>query len=475
MVLVNGLTFTAGNRQNEIKPAGDKNTSADSFYDFLSRSINAGEAIKTADNNRIKPMASSGNRSAAKNESVADGVRVKNTVSRGDSEEISEITVPDTGSSKKTGKDIVYIIDEMIALLKMLAILLKNPENTDVSAGSISVPEDIKAALNNGISSLAELTGITGGDVGELVQELKAGMQKLLAGDSAELIVENGLASKEEQAGELIAKLLNEAENLKEMIVSGNPDDTVNAVNSEDSGILTGDNSSIQQQEKFSVTGQDNRGEQKPDTGIREENEEQKASADDEVTIPGRNGVNTVSFQEDVSKAGEIRNIRDGQADETGYVTPERFTMIEKNDILHQVAEKFQVLTDNERSEMIIHLKPESLGKIQLQVIHERGEIIARFVAENEQVKSILESNMQFLRDELEKSGVDIQSLSVSVGQQDRSNDRSDYKDLYPQSSLHRIYQEELPDMTSVPHTYLYTGIADDLYRFTGSEINLIA
>lgn len=85
--------------------------------------------------------------------------------------------------------------------------------------------------------------------------------------------------------------------------------------------------------------------------------------------------------------------------------------------VVAQVVEKAQMVIREDKSEMVMQLKPESLGKIVLKVIHERGEIIARFVAESEQVKAILESNLQLLKDSLQKSGVAVQSLEVSVGQ----------------------------------------------------------
>lgn len=89
-------------------------------------------------------------------------------------------------------------------------------------------------------------------------------------------------------------------------------------------------------------------------------------------------------------------------------------------------------------------------------------------MAESEQVKAILESNMQMLRDALEKSGVDIQSLSVSVGQQyDRNdgNDRNDYRNRHVQGGLRVFYEEQLyPPICSI-HTSIpdYLMICTDM------------
>ena len=84
--------------------------------------------------------------------------------------------------------------------------------------------------------------------------------------------------------------------------------------------------------------------------------------------------------------------------------------------VANQVMLKVKLMAGENKQEMELQLKPESLGKLSLKIIHERGEVLAKITAENEQVKLILESNMQLLKDSLEKSGFSVQGLSVSVG-----------------------------------------------------------
>lgn len=84
--------------------------------------------------------------------------------------------------------------------------------------------------------------------------------------------------------------------------------------------------------------------------------------------------------------------------------------------VTNQVTMRLKLMAGVNRQEMEVQLKPESLGKLTIRIIHQRGEILAKITAENDQVKSILESNMQLLKDSLEKSGLTVQSLNVSVG-----------------------------------------------------------
>jgi len=88
-----------------------------------------------------------------------------------------------------------------------------------------------------------------------------------------------------------------------------------------------------------------------------------------------------------------------------------------KREILNQIIEKASILQNAEKAEMVLSLKPESLGKLSLKIVTEQGIVTAKFIAESQQVKEVLESNMQLLKDTLEKQGLAVQSFSVSVNQ----------------------------------------------------------
>lgn len=88
---------------------------------------------------------------------------------------------------------------------------------------------------------------------------------------------------------------------------------------------------------------------------------------------------------------------------------------ISKREILTQVIDKAKVVFNGDKSEMVLSMRPESLGKLSLKIVTENGIITAKFIAESQQVKEVLESNMQLLKDTLEKQGFSIQGLSVSV------------------------------------------------------------
>jgi flagellar hook-length control protein FliK len=96
-------------------------------------------------------------------------------------------------------------------------------------------------------------------------------------------------------------------------------------------------------------------------------------------------------------------------------VNLQKMEPVQKADIVNQVVEKAKIILDGGKSEMVMQLKPDSLGKVELKVVTEQGLVAAKFIAENEQVKAVLETNMQLLKDTLEKQGMAVQELSVSV------------------------------------------------------------
>ena len=87
-------------------------------------------------------------------------------------------------------------------------------------------------------------------------------------------------------------------------------------------------------------------------------------------------------------------------------------------EVFKQVVEHAKVTLTADKSEMIMHLTPESLGKLTMKVVTEKGLMVAQFTAESQQVKQIIEANLPQLKDALESQGLNVQGFSVSVGQE---------------------------------------------------------
>jgi flagellar hook-length control protein FliK len=95
---------------------------------------------------------------------------------------------------------------------------------------------------------------------------------------------------------------------------------------------------------------------------------------------------------------------------------------VNKDDLFAQIVEKAKVVVNNGNSEMEISLKPEHLGKLQLKISVVDQTVTAKFVAESQQVKEVIETHLNQLRRNLQDNGVQVDQLMVSVGQQNGSS-----------------------------------------------------
>lgn len=168
------------------------------------------------------------------------------------------------------------------------------------------------------------------------------------------------------------------------------------------------------------------------DAGSKEERDESNWQDDDiKLDALNRNTGEKVQQQEpaefEIGSTAYMENQKADGIDKVSVV--EKQAPVNRKEIVAQVVEKAKVLLDGDKSEMVINLKPDHLGKLELKVVTERGIVIAKFVAESEQVKAALEANMDTLKQSLEKQGFSVQGFSVSVGKDNQRgyNPNSEY------------------------------------------------
>ena len=81
-----------------------------------------------------------------------------------------------------------------------------------------------------------------------------------------------------------------------------------------------------------------------------------------------------------------------------------------------QIIDKAKLMVMNGQHEMEVSLKPDHLGKIQLKVTMENQQMTAKFVAESQQVKEIIENHLPALRQHLQETGLQVDALTVATG-----------------------------------------------------------
>lgn len=91
---------------------------------------------------------------------------------------------------------------------------------------------------------------------------------------------------------------------------------------------------------------------------------------------------------------------------------------VEPEDFMEQMIKKLDVMVKENQSEMKIILKPEFLGRMTIKLAVENDLVTARFMAENYQVKQLLEASLPQLRASLESNGIRLDRAEVNLLQQ---------------------------------------------------------
>lgn len=105
-----------------------------------------------------------------------------------------------------------------------------------------------------------------------------------------------------------------------------------------------------------------------------------------------------------------------GNVSQTQASGSETVNSTNREELFSQIVEHAKVVVNNGGSEMEINLKPEHLGKLQLKVTIENDVVTAKFFAESQQVKEIIESNLNQLKRNLQENGMQVDTIMVSVG-----------------------------------------------------------
>lgn len=139
-------------------------------------------------------------------------------------------------------------------------------------------------------------------------------------------------------------------------------------------------------------------------------NAENLAQRENEVHTANRTDAHvTEQTPEMVFTTDQILNESMVQAEDTSYLP------IDTMDLIEQFAENVKVTVAENASSMEMQLNPENLGKVYLQISSEQGSVRAQIAASNEAVKAALEIQVAELRETLERSGIKVDSIEVTV------------------------------------------------------------
>lgn len=94
---------------------------------------------------------------------------------------------------------------------------------------------------------------------------------------------------------------------------------------------------------------------------------------------------------------------------------PVSYASIDTIDLIRQVAENIRIVLANDETTMELQLNPENLGKVYMNVSTKEGIVNAQITAQNEAVKQALEVQLADLRENLNQSGVKVNSIEITI------------------------------------------------------------
>ena len=295
------------------------------------------------------------------------------------------------------------------------------------------VSEVISAVANQFAAEVAQILGISPEEMNNLLEDMGISAEQLLDKDTLNAFalqvmgVEDSLTlltdeTKYEQVQDLNAaleELLNSDSDIEGINVGELLEKVQEAVN-------------VNAQEKVNLTDES----KNVDAGNKNEGDAELASDMSQVTLSDGQTLGAQAMLKNSKReSGEadsnadknamqdfgnpVQNVQqdfEAQIKETAGMQNNAEALNQAQDIANQIMDymRAQVKPDMQTLEMQLH--PASLGNIQISLTNKDGSLTASFVAQDEQVKAVLEGQMIQLQERFEEQGIKVNSIEVSVG-----------------------------------------------------------
>lgn len=102
-------------------------------------------------------------------------------------------------------------------------------------------------------------------------------------------------------------------------------------------------------------------------------------------------------------------------AQQTAQPQAQQSRQISDIEIISQINNKLNALKDEAMSKISIVLRPENLGKVNLELVSTKEGLTAQMTTDNPQVKEILDKSLNSLRENLSNQGVNVSNVTVKI------------------------------------------------------------
>ena len=143
--------------------------------------------------------------------------------------------------------------------------------------------------------------------------------------------------------------------------------------------------------------------------------------------------------------------------------------------IADQILEKVRVVINPSHTSMELTLNPESLGKVNLNIVSRQGSMTAQFTVQNEVAKEAVESQITVLRENLEKQGIKVDAIEVTVSDFEFFQNSQAGNSSTGQGQQRRRRNLTLEEMDAMPDMTEAENIVRDMMERNGNQVDYTA
>lgn len=368
-------------------------------------------------------------------------------------------------ASEKQGEKIVKKAEKVLLLLEELAKLQQIAEMPE--GMNAKLPENIKEALTELSEDLGKSIAVEAASIKAATEEIRALLEGMLEQhrNSGSLMKLENEVDGDANASNIIREL----QTIETTEISGDKNNVKTEAETAEPALMPEGNESMKAE--IRATNEESANEKQeiktaaPEVNNRQENKETQTSTE-EIPDDVKNALD--GNVEKVDATGREQKLQDEEAGsikeavkdirKTAAAVPDKKenpetpvinqdqpavnnkaekiynqtaakpAPVSKTEIIQQIVKKAEVVLTDTHSEMRMQLEPENLGKLTLKLAVEKGIVTAKFIAESHQVKQIIESSFNELRDMLQEKGLAVQNFSVSVGQENKEFGSSSFQ-----------------------------------------------
>jgi hypothetical protein len=142
----------------------------------------------------------------------------------------------------------------------------------------------------------------------------------------------------------------------------------------------------------------------------------------------------------------------------TAGTAPDGLPAVDRS-VIDQMVRNVTYQVKQSISSMKVVLQPESLGEVVLRVQVNDGGVNARFDVNTAQARTILETNLPHLRDELRSNGIDVRNIDVTTAQHESSHSSRDGSTARAHAGHRGSAADENPEDTADARSYGYNTL----------------